>query len=49
MAADPFPGLSRMDLMTQLVKHEGLRLLKDRAGPVIERAFAADPAGTGSL
>ncbi|HEX4223520.1 MAG TPA: alkaline phosphatase family protein [Pseudonocardiaceae bacterium] len=35
--------------MAQLVGHEGLRLLKDKAGPVIERALAVDPAGTGSL
>jgi phospholipase C len=44
-----FEGMSRRDLMKILAGAGGAAALNTMAGPVIERAFAADPAGTGSL
>ncbi|MGH3832566.1 MAG: phospholipase C [Pseudonocardiaceae bacterium] len=49
MASSPFDGLTRRDVLAKGLAHKDLRLLRDLAGRVIERAHAADPAGTGSL
>lgn len=45
----PFAGLNRRHVLSELIQRNGIRLLKDLAGPVIERAHATDPAGTGGL
>jgi phospholipase C len=45
----PFAGLSHRKMLVKAMAREGLGLVKSRAGPIIERAHATDPAGTGSL
>jgi phospholipase C len=45
----PFAALRHSEVLARLVATEGLHRLRDLAGPVIERAHAVDPAGTGSL
>ena len=47
VAGDPFEGLSRRDVLAAAGLGAAMRTLKDLAGPVIERAHATDPAGTG--
>ena len=47
--ASPFDGLLLTEVLGQVARHEGVRLLHDVSGRVIERAFASDPAGSGSL
>jgi phospholipase C len=44
-----FDGMSRRDLMKILAGAGSAAALNSIAGPIIERAFAADPCGTGSL
>lgn len=44
-----FEGMTRRDLMKILAGAGGAAALNSMAGPVIDRAFAADPCGTGSL
>ena len=44
-----FAGIEFAAAAAKLTAHEGFRLIKDLAGPVIERAHAADPAGVGSF
>jgi phospholipase C len=44
-----FEGMSRRDLMKLLAGAGGAAALNSLAGPVIERAYAADPCGSGSL
>jgi phospholipase C len=48
MAEDPFAQLSRRALLAEATRR-GAGLIADLAGPVIERAHAVDPAGSGSL
>jgi phospholipase C len=45
----PFAGLPRREILRLVLESDGLRKLKDLAGPVLERAHQTDPAGTGSL
>jgi phospholipase C len=47
--ASPFDGLLMSQVLGSVARHERFRLLHDLAGPVIERAYATDPAGSGSL
>jgi phospholipase C len=49
MATSPFAQISRADMVKELVSHEGFRLLREVSGPIIERAHAVNPAGSGSL
>ncbi|MCZ4499113.1 MAG: phospholipase [Marmoricola sp.] len=44
-----FEGMSRRDVMKILAGAGGAATLNSLAGPVIERAYAADPCGSGSL
>src|SRR5437899_2560637 len=44
-----FAGMSRRQFMAMVAAAGGVPVLDAIAGPVIEKAFAADPAGTGSL
>ena len=44
-----FDGLDRRSFMKLAMAGGGLAALKDLAGPVLDRAYAADPAGTGGL
>jgi phospholipase C len=44
-----FDGMSRRDVLKLVASAGGVAALNSMAGPVIERAFAADPCGTGSL
>jgi phospholipase C len=44
-----FAGMSRRDFLALLSAAGGLAALETIAAPIIERAYAADPAGTGSL
>ena len=44
-----FASVLREEALLRASGREAFRLVKDLAGPVIERAHAADPAGTGSL
>src|SRR3954447_4474974 len=44
-----FDGMTRRDLMKIVAGAGSAAALNSLAGPVIERAFAADPCGTGSL
>jgi phospholipase C len=44
-----FVGIEYAAAAAKLVAHEGFHLIKDLAGPVIERAHGADPAGVGSF
>jgi phospholipase C len=44
-----FDGMSRRRFLAMIAAAGGVPLLDGVAGPVLERAFAADPAGTGSL
>ena len=45
----PFAEILHADALRKSSTHEAFQVMKDLAGPLIERAFAADPAGTGSL
>jgi phospholipase C len=45
----PFAEILHSETLLRASAHEAFRLIKDLAGPVIERAHAVDPAGTGSL
>jgi phospholipase C len=45
----PFAGLSHRTMLVKAMAREGLRLVKNRAGPITERAHATDPAGAWSL
>ncbi|MCL2542835.1 MAG: twin-arginine translocation signal domain-containing protein [Nocardioidaceae bacterium] len=44
-----FDGLERRDFLKLALAGGGVAALKDLAGPVLERAYAADPAGQGGL
>jgi phospholipase C len=44
-----FEGMTRRDFMRITGAATGVAAINAMAGPVIERAFAADPCGTGSL
>ncbi|MFL6061863.1 MAG: phospholipase C [Marmoricola sp.] len=44
-----FDGMTRRDFTKLAATAGGVAALNSMAGPVIERAFAADPCGTGSL
>src|SRR4051794_38048806 len=44
-----FAGMSRRQFMGMIAAAGGVPVLEGIAGPIIERAFAADPAGTGWL
>ena len=44
-----FAAIAYADAVAKATAHEAFHLIKDLAGPVIERAHAVDPAGTGSL
>jgi phospholipase C len=44
-----FDGMNRRDFAKLLATAGGVAALNSMAGPVIERAFATDPCGTGSL
>ena len=44
-----FDGLDRRSFLKMAMAAGGLAALNDLAGPVLERAYAADPAGTGGL
>ena len=44
-----FSGMSRRNFMAMIGAAGGVPVLDAIAGPIIERAFAADPVGTGSL
>jgi phospholipase C len=48
-SVSPFDGLSLSRVLSDVARHEGFRLLHNIAGPVIERAYASDPAGSGGL
>jgi phospholipase C len=45
----PFAAIMHAEALLKTSGHEAFHLMKDLAGPVIERAHAVDPAGTGSL
>jgi phospholipase C len=45
----PFTGILQAEALLKMSAHEAFHLIKDQAGPLIERAHAVDPAGTGSL
>jgi phospholipase C len=47
--ASPFDGLVLTKVLAQLAGRESFRLLRNLSGPVIERAYAADPGHGGSL
>jgi phospholipase C len=47
--AGPFAGMSRREFLAKVGAVGGAAVLAGYAGPIIERAYAADPAGTGSL
>ncbi|GED97115.1 phospholipase C [Gordonia crocea] len=49
MSGSPFAGLTRRELFAAASAAGGAAALATLAGPVIEEAYAADPAGTGSL
>lgn len=49
MANGPFAGMTRRELLAAAGATGSLAALASLAGPVIEEAHAADPAGTGSL
>jgi len=44
-----FSGMSRRQFVAMVAAAGGVPVLDAIAGPIIDRAFAADPAGTGSL
>ncbi|MGN6722066.1 MAG: phospholipase C [Marmoricola sp.] len=44
-----FDGLERRDFVKLAAAAGGIGVLNSLAGPVLERAYAADPCGTGSL
>src|SRR5580765_3564686 len=44
-----FDGMSRRKFMAMIAAAGGVPMLDAIAGPIIERAFAADPGGAGSL
>jgi phospholipase C len=44
-----YEGMTRRDFAKLLASAGGVAAINAMAGPVIERAFAADPCGTGSL
>jgi phospholipase C len=44
-----FEGMTRRDLMKLLAGAGGAAALNSMAGPILDRAYAADPCGTGSL
>ncbi|NUS44098.1 MAG: phospholipase C [Mycobacteriaceae bacterium] len=48
-AASPFAGLNRRDFLAKVGLAGGAAALASWANPIIERAYAADPAGTGGL
>ncbi|MCL2585354.1 MAG: phospholipase C, phosphocholine-specific, partial [Streptosporangiales bacterium] len=45
----PFENMRRRHVWRQTFAERGALSLASKAGPVLERAYAADPAGTGSL
>ncbi|MDG3011623.1 phospholipase C [Rhodococcus sp. D2-41] len=45
----PFAGMSRREFFAKSAAAGGAAMLASWAGPVIERAYAADPAGMGGL
>jgi phospholipase C len=45
----PFAGLSRAAVLRSVARADGLTMLRDWGGRVLERAHRTDPAGTGSL
>ena len=47
--AGPFAGMSRREFMAKASVAGGAAVVASWASPIIERAFAADPAGSGSL
>lgn len=49
MASGPFAGMSRRDFFARVAAVGGTTFLASWADPIIERAYAADPKGTGSL
>src|SRR4051812_18113944 len=44
-----FAGMSRRQFMAMIAAAGGVPVLDAIAGPIIEKAYAADPGGTGSL
>jgi phospholipase C len=48
-AEGPFASLARREFWTRVVSERRATGLARQAGAIIERAYAADPAGTGSL
>jgi phospholipase C len=44
-----FIGVEYAEAVAQLTAHESFRLVRELAGPVIERAHAVDPVGVGSF
>lgn len=49
MSEGPFAGMSRREFLAKVTAAGGMAVLASWAGPIIDRAYAADPAGTGSL
>nr|WP_211188487.1 phospholipase C [Gordonia asplenii] len=49
VSSSPFAGLSRRDFFAKVAAAGGTAFLASWADPIISRAYAADPAGTGSL
>lgn len=49
MASGPFAGMSRRDFFARVAAVGGTAFLANWANPIIDRAYAADPAGSGSF
>jgi phospholipase C len=49
MGLNRFAEKTHLDAVLKASEHEAFHLIKNLAGPVIERAHTTDPAGTGSL
>jgi phospholipase C len=45
----PFAEILHVDALHRSAAHEAFHVIKDMAGPLIERAHAADPAGVGGF
>lgn len=49
MASEVFSAMNRRDFLAKVAAAGGAALMAQWAGPVIDRAYAADPSGMGSL